>query len=554
MAFDVVAKYKLLFQDLASKGLLGVATSAQKVVQKLGSVTGVMTRVGGAFVAISGAVATSKIVQVQREFDVLNSSLITAMGSTEAAAEKFKELNEFAANTPYTLAQSVNGFVKLKNLGLDPSLKTMRAYGDMASAMGKELNDMIEAVADASTFEFERLKEFGITSSQDSKKNIVTFTFQGKKKTIRRSAKEVQKYLLEVADKFKGAMETRMATLDGAFANFGLRFNNAFLKISQSGIGEALASVINSAAGYLTDFYNYLDSDEGKKKVASIVNTIKTAWGQLKSFVGPIISYIQTAFNNVIDYLIIVNAADKVKNAFITLGEQISNVVQMGQAITVWAIENQEALIALGVGIGTVVTAFGAWIAVTKTFTAVMMVAKLVMGGFATVLGFITAPITLIITSLAGAIALFTYFYRNNEKFRKFVNNSLDFLKEKFTATFSTISKFVGTVFDGLKTAFYSVVNFFIDGLNTIIRGVNAISSYIPNFGANLQMSEFEKLGVEHTVTANQAAESRALVAKNLINMTVEITGDVNGVDNFKANVSADGYKSLGGNNAFVIK
>lgn len=98
------------------------------------------------------------------------------------------------------------------------------------------------------------------------------------------------------------------------------------------------------------------------------------------------------------------------------------------------------------------------------------------------------------------------------------------------------------------------MINFVIDGINKMIRGLNSVSSYVPGVGGSLQINEFERLGVEQSFQSNQAAESRALVAKSLIKMTVAITGNVDGVNNLKANVSSDGYKSMGGNNAFVIK
>lgn len=603
----ITAKYLLLFKDLASRGLFGVAKSARYLVSQLGSVTGAVAKIGGAFTAISGAVVGSTLIKTQREFDVLNSSLLTAMGSTDAAAKKFKELNEFAQRTPYTLAQSVNGFVQLKNLGLDPSIKTMEAYGDMASAMGKDLSQMIEAVADASTLEFERLKEFGIKAKQDKNSDTVSFTFQGQTKTMRRTAKNIQKYLLETAAKFQGSMANRMATLDGAFANFGQNFSNVLLRISQSGIGEALASVLNKASVYLTEFYEYMGSDEGKKKIAGIVTTIKESWESIKTFIPPIVAVIRKAVDASIDYLmelkralelgdssellsdfpismqIVVQAVNKLKKsvdiakqAFASLGRWMDKIIQIGSEIRDWAIENKELLIALGVGVGSAIAAYASFIGVLQLFNTVMAIASVVTSAFGTAMAILTSPVTLILSAIAAVMAAFTYFYRNNETFRKgvqalwaaisngvskainvivpLVTKWWDFLQTGFTNTFTYIGKTISYIFDGVKSAFYSVINFVIDGINKMIRGLNSVSSYVPGVGGSLQINEFERLGVEQSFQSNQAAESRALVAKSLIKMTVAITGNVDGVNNLKANVSSDGYKSMGGNNAFVIK
>jgi uncharacterized membrane protein YqgA involved in biofilm formation len=47
--------------------------------------------------------------------------------------------------------QFINAFIKLKALGLQPSKEALTSYGNTATAMGKSLDQMIEAVADAST-------------------------------------------------------------------------------------------------------------------------------------------------------------------------------------------------------------------------------------------------------------------------------------------------------------------------------------------------------------------------------------------------------------------
>jgi hypothetical protein len=180
-----------------------------------------------------------KVIEVQREFDVLNSSLITVTGSARAAEMNFAWIKTFAANTPYSLSEVTGAFTKLKAMGLDPSEEALRSYGNTASAMGKSLNQMIEAVADAATGEFERLKEFGIKASSEGDR--VTLTFRGVSETIGKNAAEIEGYLRRIGEvDFAGAMETRAKTLDGAISNLGDTWNQTFLKISQGLFGDAL--------------------------------------------------------------------------------------------------------------------------------------------------------------------------------------------------------------------------------------------------------------------------------------------------------------------------
>jgi hypothetical protein len=228
------------------------------------------TRLLGPLVsAVSAFEALSKAVEVQRQFDVLNAGLITATGSSEKAAVAFQALQRFAAQTPYSLDQAVEGFTKLVNLGLTPSEAALNSYGNTAAAMGKDLNQMIEAVADAATGEFERLKEFGITSSQQGDK--VSLTFRGVTTTIGKNAKEIEGYLLNLGNTdFAGAMDQRAKTLDGAISNLGDTWDTTFRLINERGLGELMKDAVDIAATGLQDLNDSLASGQFEAHLEAI--------------------------------------------------------------------------------------------------------------------------------------------------------------------------------------------------------------------------------------------------------------------------------------------
>lgn len=208
---------------------------------------------GAAFTAVVGKVTT-----VQREFDVLNSSLITVTGSAQAAERNFAWIREFAATTPYSLNEVTGAFVKLKALGLDASRDALESYGNTASAMGKSLDQFIEAVADASTGEFERLKEFGIKARQDG--STVAFTFRGITTTVRNSATEIESYLRRIGDvDFAGAMDLRAQTLDGALSNLGDTWDELFRTISSQGVGQIILDGVRAAEQGVKSLINALN-------------------------------------------------------------------------------------------------------------------------------------------------------------------------------------------------------------------------------------------------------------------------------------------------------
>jgi len=232
--------------------------------------------------ALAAAIgAISKIVSVATEFDVINASLKTMTGSTERAKMAFAEIQKFATETPYDLAQVATSFTKLKARGLDPSMDALRSYGNTASAMGKSLDQMIEAVADATTGEFERLKEFGIKASKEGDK--ASLTFKGVTTTIGTSAGEIEQYLRNIGNvEFGGAMAERAETLDGKLSNLGDSWDGLWLTISNSGLGElfketaegatllinAMERTIRAAQGQLTTEEQINDLVEKRKSVA----------------------------------------------------------------------------------------------------------------------------------------------------------------------------------------------------------------------------------------------------------------------------------------------
>ena len=207
--------------------------------------TGLVTSVGTAF----------------RAFEQYNAQLKTVTGSKELAAAAFGKVKEFAASTPFALGESVQAFIKLKSLGLDPSIKALESYGNTAAAMGRSMNQMVEAVADATVGEFERLKEFGIRAK--SQGDQVTFTFQGVSTTIQKEAAAIEGYLQSIGDvNFAGAMADQMDTLNGAVSNLGDQWDSLKVTIATStGAGDlakttimGLTDAIGTVERAITDF------------------------------------------------------------------------------------------------------------------------------------------------------------------------------------------------------------------------------------------------------------------------------------------------------------
>ena len=233
--------------DVASLIIRVTTNGVDSATADLGKLGQAAVKAGAAIGGLETARRVFKsLVASQRNFDKLNSGLITMTGSAENAAKAFQVLQQFAKDTPYGLNQAVEGFTKLVALGLNPSKEALISYGNTAAAMGKDLNQMIEAVADAATGEFERLKEFGIKASQQG--DNVSFTFRGVTTTVKKNSEEIQKYLLNIGNTdFAGAMDVRAKTLDGVLSSLADTFDGLVLNIAQSGFGDAVAEQASAA-------------------------------------------------------------------------------------------------------------------------------------------------------------------------------------------------------------------------------------------------------------------------------------------------------------------
>lgn len=194
-------------QNLASKGFRMVQSSALQAFEVI--------KRGTVVLAGFGTVLGGMAIKSASDMETMSIALETSFqGNTQQAQEAQKAITEFATRTPYQLQEVMTGFIKLKNMGLDPSQRAMTAYGNTASAMGKGLNDMVEAVADAATGEFERLKEFGIRASKQGDK--VKFTFKGVEQTVKMNSKDIENYLIKLGEtNFAGGMEKQSQTLSG---------------------------------------------------------------------------------------------------------------------------------------------------------------------------------------------------------------------------------------------------------------------------------------------------------------------------------------------------
>ncbi len=222
-----------------------------------------------------GAIAKSVFTTVA-SFEKMEASLKTVTGSAKNAADAMGLIQKFTAQTPFQVSEVTSAFIKLKALGLKPSEEALKSYGNTASALGKSLDQMIEAVADAATGEFERLKEFGIKAKQQGE--FVTFTFQGIATKIRKNAADIENYLQGIGNvQFAGAMSEQMDTISGKSSNLEDNIDRLYLALGDAGLNQVFKDSIDSMIRFTKAMAESGTFINGvAKTVEFLVNTVKT--------------------------------------------------------------------------------------------------------------------------------------------------------------------------------------------------------------------------------------------------------------------------------------
>ena len=273
------------------------------------------------FLSLGAAIGgLKKLVDVNREFGILKAGLETATGSAQGANDAFIALQDFAKTTPYDLAQATSAFTQLVNLGLTPSERALKSYGDTSAALGKDLKQMVEAVADAATGEFERLKEFGIKSKNQG--DTIAFTFKGTTETVKNNAAAIEEYLIKLGEvNFDGAMKKRMDSLDGAISNLGDAWDAFFYELGQAGGTDVLKDAFVAVGDALNEVNAMLSSGEMQGYIEAIGLSFQQWTDDIKIFTeGTSIFIEQWAGDNKES---IAGLGDFLKDAFLELPQNL---------------------------------------------------------------------------------------------------------------------------------------------------------------------------------------------------------------------------------------
>ena len=121
-----------------------------------------------AFAGFATGAGVKGILNATQAMEGFRTQLTTYLGSQELANAEIARLSKLARSLPQDVNELTEAFVIFNRFGLDTSNESMKAFSNIAAANSKSITQLGEAVADALTGEFERLKEFGVKVSKEN--------------------------------------------------------------------------------------------------------------------------------------------------------------------------------------------------------------------------------------------------------------------------------------------------------------------------------------------------------------------------------------------------
>lgn len=327
--------------DQVNRNVTGAGNQARDSFKSMedgvNRVTGAATKLAGVLVAAVGAAALGgSIVGTIRQFEDLEAQLKSVTPNAEVAADAFELIKRFTATTTFNLDEVTQAFITLASSGIAPTTDVLQDLGNLAAARGQRIQDVAQAVQNATTGEFEMLKRLGVIVRTEG--DQITATFNGVATTMTKSG--IVDYLRSIGrEKFGDAISNQAATLSGAFSNLQDAISFFQVQIGEGGLRSALIEITKT----LTESASGSDS---------LAQSIGKALGAAVRAVNSALIFLRDNLREITTAVIIflsVFAAAKVlviASAMFTLGKSILQVKTAMAALSAVSKANPLVLIA----------------------------------------------------------------------------------------------------------------------------------------------------------------------------------------------------------------
>jgi hypothetical protein len=218
-----------------------------------------------------------KILETRAEFQKYEAVLTNTLGSNAAATKSMEMIQAIAAKTPFSVNELTESYVKLVNRGFKPTNKEIIKLGDLAASQGKQFDQLTEALLDAQSGEFERLKEFGVKAKVAG--DQVTLSFKDQQVTVDKFNETALRNAIIGFGELEGVaggMAAISETLGGKVSNLGDNFDAFFNNLGKNSEGIF--------AFFLDQFNDFLGLVNESQTSIIKINDILKKGGSKQSF------------------------------------------------------------------------------------------------------------------------------------------------------------------------------------------------------------------------------------------------------------------------------
>lgn len=261
MTDDISSPLRNMQNELENtvKGFDALSQEAMQVNQALelaGKSFSILKAIGSAFAdVVSEAGATQSII----------SKLTVALGDSQKAVEKFKEIQDFASVTPFDVQGTAQAYIMLKNAGMEVEelLPMIRMIGDLAQGNNQAFNNMalnmmqIKSNGEATAMDLKQFATFGVPITQALQEigREGDKSFEAILQAMRHLTSEGGQFYNSMA---MGAstLEGRMANLDDSLQQLKATIGNSFLPMVQKA-QKILANMFENIKNWFDKINNH---------------------------------------------------------------------------------------------------------------------------------------------------------------------------------------------------------------------------------------------------------------------------------------------------------
>lgn len=301
----------------------------EALVQKIGQAAAAM---GVGFSAVS---FIKQVVQTRGEFQALEASFRTLIGSEEEANALMQQLTKTAASTPFDLKGIADGAKQLMAYGesADKVNDKLVELGNIASGLSLPLSDLVTlygttvSKANMDTLDLKQFKSRGI-AIDEAIAEVMKVTKEDVPKLITAGqvtgdiVKQAIETMANGTGKFAGMMSEQSQTILGQISNIGDAFDMMLNEIGQS--NEGLISDALKGVSYLIENY---------EKIGEEIAKIVAAYGIYKGVLISVAAYNQA---------MVAQEATALKAVLATKKEELS--ADLERAVASKAITKEKAL------------------------------------------------------------------------------------------------------------------------------------------------------------------------------------------------------------------